>query len=98
MVNNHAMGIGVRFFSRLTAAMLAGVLAACTGVSEPPPQPSFYRSMAAPDAELDAGAAASMITGYRSNNGLGAVTLDSTLMKLANEQSHAMAKKDLFDH
>ena len=45
-------------------------LAGCAGeqVAE---QPSFYRSMATHGAEVDSAAAASMISGYRSNNGLG---------------------------
>ena len=37
-------------------------------------QPSFYRSLAEAGAELDAAAAASMISGYRQNNGLTTVT------------------------
>ena len=81
----------------MCAFAIAGMVAACAG-TEPPAQPTFYRSMASPDAELDAAAAASMISGYRANNSLGQVTLDPTLMRLANEQSQAMAKKNLFDH
>ena len=54
--------------------------------------------MASPDAQLDAAAAASMISGYRQNNGLGAVALDPTLMQLAEEQAHAMAARDKLDH
>ncbi len=79
-------------------AALAAGLAGCTSGTEVPTQPSFYRSMAAADAQLDAAAAASMISGYRGNNGLGAVTLDATLMRLAQEQSQAMAKRNMFDH
>jgi uncharacterized protein YkwD len=71
-------------------------LAACAG--EPDSQPSFYRSLATPDAEVDASAAQSMISGYRSNNGLGPVTLDPGLMRLASEQSRAMAQRDKVDH
>jgi uncharacterized protein YkwD len=74
-------------------------LAACATNPEPPSgQPSFYQSMASPDAVLDADAAQSMISGYRSNNGLGAVTLDPVLMRLASEQAHAMAAHDKLDH
>jgi uncharacterized protein YkwD len=71
-------------------------LAACTGDQDS--QPTFYRSLATPDAEVDAGAAQSMISGYRRNNGLGPVTLDPGLMRLANEQSRAMAQRDKLDH
>ena len=79
-------------------AALMAWLVGCTSSPEVPTQPSFYRSMAAADAQLDAAAAASMISGYRGNNGLGAVTLDATLMRLAQEQSQAMAKRNMFDH
>src|SRR4051794_38445117 len=61
-------------------------------------QPSFYKSMATTDAKVDAKAAASMISGYRRNNGLGIVTLDDKLMRMAEEQARAMASKDKFEH
>jgi uncharacterized protein YkwD len=74
------------------ALLGAGALAGCA--SEPvPEQPSFYRSLA-----TAAAAAASMISGYRRNNSLGAVTIDPTLMRLAAEQSRAMAQRDKLDH
>jgi uncharacterized protein YkwD len=84
----------------VACALTAGALAACAlGDREPPPgQPSFYRSMAAADAQLDAPGAASMISGYRQNNGLNAVTLDPVLMRLAEEQARAMAARDKLDH
>jgi uncharacterized protein YkwD len=58
----------------------------------------MYVSMAAADAELDAPAAASMLSGYRANNGLPAVTIDPELMKLADAQARAMAARDKLDH
>ena len=64
----------------------------------PKAEPSFYRNLAHPGAELDAAAAASMISGYRSNNGLPAVTLDPELMRLAQAQADLMAKRDRLDH
>jgi uncharacterized protein YkwD len=73
-------------------------LAACAGDREPAGQPSFYQSLAAPGAELDANAAQSMISGYRHNNGLGDVTLDPVLMRLAGDQARAMASRDKLDH
>lgn len=77
----------------------AALLSACAADRDPPPgQPSFYRSMAAAGAELDANVAASMISGYRQNNGLAAVEVDPGLMKLAQEQARAMAAKDKLDH
>jgi len=81
-------------------AILALVLlCGCAADRAPPPgEPGMYRSMAAADAELDAPAAASMLSGYRANNGLGAVTIDPELMKLADAQARAMASRDKLDH
>jgi uncharacterized protein YkwD len=75
----------------------AAVLAGCAGDAVPE-QPSFYRSLATQGAEVDGNAAQSMITGYRKNNGLGPVTLDPELTRLAAEQSRAMAQRDKLDH
>ena len=76
----------------------AAALGGCAGNSAPPDQPSFYQSMAQPDVTVDAAAAASMISGYRTNNGLEAVTVDPELMRFASEQAHAMAAHDKMDH
>jgi uncharacterized protein YkwD len=78
----------------LTAAGLAG----CTDNAPPSGQPSFYIDLAQPAAVLDAAAAQSMISGYRGNNGLGPVTLDPELMRLAAEQAQVMAAKGKLDH
>jgi uncharacterized protein YkwD len=88
----------VKSVIRLLVVGLAGALAACAGEAPLSNEPSFYRSMALANAELDAAAAASMISGYRKNNGLPAVTLDPELMKLAEAQSRAMARSDKLDH
>jgi uncharacterized protein YkwD len=82
------------------AAWLALVLLAACAFEQPPPsgEPGMYRSMAAAGAELDAGSAASMLSGYRANNGLSAVTLDPALMRLADTQARAMAARDKLDH
>jgi uncharacterized protein YkwD len=84
----------------LAAPVLIGAasLAACTDSGPPAGQPSFYRDLAQADAELDANAAQSMISGYRGNNGLGPVTIDPELMRLASDQAHAMAAHDKLDH
>lgn len=58
----------------------------------------MYASMATADAELDSAAAASMISGYRTNNGLTPVSIDPQLMKLAEAQARAMASHDKLDH
>jgi uncharacterized protein YkwD len=74
------------------------VLGGCAADVATIEQPSMYQSMANPGARLDAVAAASMISLYRQNNGLGAVVVDPDLMKLAESQSTAMATRDKLDH
>jgi uncharacterized protein YkwD len=61
-------------------------------------QPSMYVSMANAGARLDFQAAASMISLYRQNNGLGGVVVDPELMNLAEQQSLAMASHNKLDH
>ena len=81
-----------------TALALLG-FSGCASEAPPPSagQPSFYRNLAE-GGQLDPAAAQSMISGYRANNGLGAVVIDPTLMKLAEEQSRAMVSRDKLDH
>jgi len=84
---------------RLIVALIAlTALAACGTNEVPKEEPSFYRNLAQPGAQLDAAAAASMISGYRTNNGLGAVALDPELTRLAEAQATIMAKRDKLDH
>jgi uncharacterized protein YkwD len=73
-------------------------LGGCAGEVATVEQPSMYASMADAGARLDAQAAASMISLYRQNNGLGAVVVDAELMKLAESQSQAMASQNKLDH
>jgi uncharacterized protein YkwD len=92
-----------RSFARQAARFLAvaalALLSACAGDRDPPAgEPTFYRSLAESGALLDAATAASMISGYRSNNGLSTVTVDPELMKLAEAQAQAMAGRDKLDH
>jgi len=80
------------------ALALAG-LAGCAADQAPTvSQPGFYRSLAEAGAVLDAQGAAAMISNYRQNNGLATVTLDPTLMKLAQDQAQAMAARNKIDH
>src|SRR5260370_28792154 len=58
----------------------------------------MYATMANPGAKLDSGAADSMSSLYRQNNGLGAVMVDPELVKLAEAQSQAMASQNKLDH
>ena len=82
----------------IVIAMGAAALFGCSGNNAPEGQPSFYQDLAGPAAALDAGAAQSMISGYRRNNGLAVVTIDPELMRLANEQAIAMAARGALDH
>jgi uncharacterized protein YkwD len=95
------MGLGVPNALRAGLSVLAAALVVgCVTDRDPPAsgEPSFYRSMAASGAQVDAAAAASMISGYRQNNGLGDVTVDPKLMKIAAEHAYAMASRDRLDH
>jgi uncharacterized protein YkwD len=79
-------------------AVFIGISIAGCASDAPPVQPTFYRSMAQADAELDADVAASMISGYRRNNALGELILDPKLNELALAQARAMAARDKLDH
>jgi uncharacterized protein YkwD len=72
------------------------VLGGCAA-DAPIEQPSMYFNIAE-GARLDADAAASMISLYRKNNGLGVVAIDPELMKVAESQSQAMASRNKLDH
>lgn len=83
-----------------TALAMIGllVLGGCATEAPLTEQPSMYVSMAGSAAKLDSQAAASMISQYRQNNGLGAVVIDPQLMSLAESQSQAMASRNKLDH
>jgi uncharacterized protein YkwD len=84
-------------FSALILGCFA--LTACAANdTTPKSEPSFYRDLAQPGAQLDSAAAVSMISGYRANNNLPAVTLDPELTRLAQAQADIMAKRDKLDH
>jgi len=83
---------------RAAAAILLTLLLAGCAAEAPVEQPAMYANMANPGAKLDAVAAASMISLYRQNNGLGAVAVDPALVKLAEAQSQAMASQNKLDH
>ena len=74
------------------------VLGGCAADVATIDQPSMYVSMASAGARLDSQAAASMISLYRQNNGLGGLAIDPQLMKLAESQSQAMAGQNKLDH
>lgn len=74
------------------------LLAGCAAEAPVVEAPSMYADMAVAGARLDAAAAATMISQYRQNNGLGIVEVDPELMQLAEAQSQAMAAKNKLDH
>jgi uncharacterized protein YkwD len=82
------------------AVAIIGLLAlgGCAGDVATIEQPSMYASMANPGAKLDSQAAVSMISLYRQNNGLSGLVVDPDLMKLAEQQSQAMASQNKLDH
>ena len=84
----------------MLAALVLGIgLAACAAEPQAPDEmPSFYVSLASTRAEIDAKAAASMISGFRRNNGLGPVHVDRELMRLAQEQARTMAARNEVGH
>jgi uncharacterized protein YkwD len=89
----------MRFVGPLVALLALAALGGCAGDNfVPKSEPSFYRNLAQPGARLDDLAAASMISGYRANNGLPAVTLDPELTRLAQAQAEIMASRDRLDH
>jgi uncharacterized protein YkwD len=79
-------------------ALVSGAGALVAACSQPSTsvrqQPPFYRDLGQPGAVIDAQTAASMISGYRRNNGLGPVIVDPRLTLAARELAYAMAQQD----
>jgi uncharacterized protein YkwD len=94
----------VRMKSKLSLAFFALALSGCateTFPERPPPPPSgpsFYNSMAAPGAKIDAQGAAEMISLYRGNHGLEPLAVDPGLMEEARRQAEAMSSADKLSH
>ncbi|MEJ0078929.1 MAG: CAP domain-containing protein [Alphaproteobacteria bacterium] len=80
-----------------TALALLGLAGCASEAPAPTGQPTFYANLSQ-GGQLDPAAAQSMISGYRANNGLGAVIIDPDLMKLAEEHTRSMAARDKLDH
>jgi uncharacterized protein YkwD len=93
-----ALDWGLIHLMRAAAALTVILLLAGCASEAPVETPAMYINMADPGAKLDAAAAASMISQYRQNNGLGAVAVDPDLMRLAETQSGAMAAQNKLDH
>ncbi len=93
------MSIASRLSGALNCAAVIGAIfvSACTTTAIPD-KPSFYLNLSAPGSEVDSQAAASMISGYRQNNGLGPVTVDPALNAIAKAHATEMAKKTKVGH
>ncbi|VIO67740.1 hypothetical protein CI41S_11110 [Bradyrhizobium ivorense] len=74
------------------------VLAGCAADTKIPEEPAMYLNMAQPGAVLDNQAAAILFSQYRQNNGLGTIVVDPDLVRLAEQQSQAMAARNKMDH
>jgi len=83
---------------RAAAAIVLTLLLAGCAAEAPIQEPAMYANMANPGARLDTVAAATMISQYRQNNGLGSVVVDPGLVKLAEAQSQVMASQNKLDH
>jgi uncharacterized protein YkwD len=90
--------LGLKMCLRAAAAISVTLLLAACASEAPIETPAMYVDMTTAGARLDPVAAASMISQYRSNNGLGAVAVDAELMRLAEAQSQVMAEKNKLDH
>lgn len=82
----------------LAGLALALLLAACGTTDTLNEQPAFYTNLARTGKPVDAAAAASMISDYRTSRGLPAVSIDEGLTRIAQEQANAMARADNLSH
>lgn len=88
----------LRPLAPMAALLLLGACGDRESVAPEAGQPSFYRSLAAPGARVDAEAAREMISLYRRNNGLSLLATDDTLQQAAQAQADAMASANSLDH
>lgn len=83
---------------KLIAILLPLAQAACQ--SDPPPltQPSFYDDLASPTARVDERRAVEMISAYRAGAGVGPLSLDPELSRIAAAYAREMAAADRMTH
>ncbi len=91
-------GQAVRSLLGPAGLALALFLGACSSTENLGEQPAFYTNLATAGTPVDAEAAASMLSDYRTARGLPAVTLDPQLTRMAQDQANAMAKADKLSH
>ncbi len=83
--------------SRFAGLAALGILAGCNAAPDPArpaigSEPPIYRSLATAGERVDPVAARDMISLYRRNSGLGALTLDEGLQRVAEAQARDMAQ------
>ena len=83
---------------RAAALLLAVLAVAACGTVEPGKSPAFYENLGRGGAEVNAAAAASLISDYRRANGLPTLELDPTLTQIAQDQARRMAAIDKLTH
>ncbi len=83
-------------------SFLASIGLSLSGCADKPAatsgEPTFYKQLAAYSAKVDEPAARDMISIYRRNNGLSAISIDPQLQKVAAAQVKAMAEADQLSH
>jgi uncharacterized protein YkwD len=82
----------------LLCSALVSLGFALTGCTETPKpqagQPSFYANLGNANARVDSATARAMISAYRMNGGLAALTLDAGLVQAAQAEADIMAAAD----
>src|ERR1700749_2221701 len=100
MVGMQQLGaVGGNSMTRAIIAVLGFLaLGGCAADNVVTEQPAMYVNMADPGARLDAQAAASMISQYRQNNNLGALTVDPDLMRLLGTAAAGVGPQNKLDY
>lgn len=76
-------------------AALGLALSGCADTPRPQSgQPSFYANLGSAGARVDSATARAMISAYRMNNGLAALSLDPALVQAAQAEADIMAAAD----
>lgn len=92
-----AMSLSVLRFAGL-AALVSLTLAGCSTERPAAVRSDIYQSQSKPGASLDKATAASMVSELRRGRGLGPVTLDPALNRMAEEQALAMSRAGRISH
>jgi len=86
-----------RLMTVASAFLATALLAGCGTTDQLPSGPSFYDNLSR-GGQVDAEAAAKLLSDYRQGRGLPAVTVDPVLTTVAQRQAKAMAAADQLSH